>query len=466
VRVEIESSIEVQRADIPREMAELVKQELTIRDPDDGRKSVQLWTLNGPAIIIPRGYAGRFEQIAAMYGEQVEWINRMTLSPPSQRLYRDWTPTSLRDYQEPARDALLDAGQGLYSAQTGAGKSITSLETIRWSGQRAIVLVGKVSLATQWAKEARDFYGYGAGYIGEGRWDERELTICVWQTLLSRKDSLPETWWSKFGFVLVDECQHGSSFSHQQLVQMFPAFYRVGVSATPDWREDLFPIVKAIFGPVVFETARKDVGDKILTPSIKVVETGFEFDFHGDYTHLGVFVRNNYSDLQSAISTDDRRNDLIAKIARDEARDRHHVLVITRRIAHVKQLVARLEKTMQLGKTLHVLTGSQTGADAERVAASIGTSDRGTVLISTIADEGIDIPRLDRLVMAFPVRHTPLIEQQIGRILRPADGKEDAKVFDLRDGNVGVLMSQQLIRSKKLYMRRKWPVEREEGAEV
>ena len=92
----------------------------------------------------------------------------MTLLPYSERCFRDWPTFELRDYQAPARDALLDWAQGIYKAPTGAGKSRVVLEFARWAGQRTLIVVGKTSLARQWQEMAREGYGYETGYIGEG----------------------------------------------------------------------------------------------------------------------------------------------------------------------------------------------------------------------------------------------------------------------------------------------------------
>ena len=48
-----------------------------------------------------------------------------------------------------------------------------------------------------------------------------------------------------------------------------------------------------------------------------------------------------------------------------------------------------------------------------------------------LAKEGLDIPRLDRLVLATPTRNKVIVQQSIGRIQRPAPGKTEALVLDI-----------------------------------
>jgi superfamily II DNA or RNA helicase len=57
------------------------------------------------------------------------------------------------------------------------------------------------------------------------------------------------------------------------------------------------------------------------------------------------------------------------------------------------------------------------------------------VLIATqLADEGLDLPRLDTLILGVPQRNAARLEQRVGRIARPAPGKLGAIVYDLCDG--------------------------------
>lgn len=418
---------------------------------------IRLWRQRGGSIEIPRGFAHRLQTLAGDVGEEIEWESTMTIYPPSEHYFRNWKPFELRETQVPARDEMLEWAQGIVMMPTGAGKTVTALEFARWAGQKTLVIVGKVALAEQWRTMLREHYGIEPGYIGEGKWDEAALTIATWQTLW-RKDVHP-TFWRGWGCVIFDEVHHCSANSLFELAGRFPAFYRLGLSATPKWDPLLFPFVEAVIGPIIF----RGEGENLHTPEIKLINTNFEAEFVP--THYAEAknggrkrVQNNYTTIMASLVRDPGRNDLIYHVAREEAQSGHHVLVVTRQIEHVKQLVSRLEKVFKLGQDLHVLTGSQTGADAQRIARAIENADKGTVLVSTVADEALDMPRLDRLVMAFPLRKLPLVKQQVGRIVRSFEGKEDAIAYDVSDPSCGVLKSQRRDRTR-LYYQQGWDVE-------
>lgn len=433
-----------------------------VRGAQDLPDEFDLWREEDGKLILPRGFAHRLETLCS--GIEIEWDSAMTVLPPSEQLFRDWRPLELRDYQLPARDAMIDWAQGLVQMPTGGGKSAVALEAIRWAGQRTLVIVGKTALARQWEAMALDHYGYKAGIIGEGEWQEEDLTIALWQTLWARREEIPEDFWTSYGAVVGDEIHHAAAMGLADLMSRFPAFYRWGLSATPEWDPLLFPIVQAVVGPVIHRTTDEEIGDKLIHPSVRIVETDFDFRYIDTHFLGRKRVGNNYSAMMSELCTDHDRNDLIAGIAREEAQAGHHVLIVTRRIEHVKQLVSRLEKTLRVGSRLHALTGAQTGADAQRILRAIENAEGGTVLISTVADEALDMPPLDRLIMAFPLRRIPLVKQQAGRVMRPSPGKEDAIIYDIVDKKIGVLASQQRDRIQS-FRKRGWKIHREQEPE-
>lgn len=61
------------------------------------------------------------------------------------------------------------------------------------------------------------------------------------------------------------------------------------------------------------------------------------------------------------------------------------------------------------------------------------------------AAEGLDIPALDTLFMVTPMSD---VEQAVGRILRPHEGKKEPVVVDMRDDNVAMFQKMGKTRDK------------------
>ena len=62
--------------------------------------------------------------------------------------------------------------------------------------------------------------------------------------------------------------------------------------------------------------------------------------------------------------------------------------------------------------------------------------------------EGFDCKDLSTLFLATPIRFSGRVVQYLGRILRPAPGKEKARLFDYVDINVDTLKNAARARQK------------------
>jgi superfamily II DNA or RNA helicase len=74
------------------------------------------------------------------------------------------------------------------------------------------------------------------------------------------------------------------------------------------------------------------------------------------------------------------------------------------------------------------------------------------VLFATrLADEGLDIPNLDALVLLTPSRDAARTTQRAGRTLRAVPGKPQPVIYDLVDSQMGLLRSQARTRFFECY---------------
>jgi superfamily II DNA or RNA helicase len=81
-------------------------------------------------------------------------------------------------------------------------------------------------------------------------------------------------------------------------------------------------------------------------------------------------------------------------------------------------------------------------------------------MLSTLADEALDIPRLDRGYLTFPQSNTGLITQQVGRFEREHPDKKDARIYDFVDRYVAEMKAQYEKRKYKVYLPRGYKITR------
>ena len=204
-----------------------------------------------------------------------------------------------------------------------------------------------------------------------------------------------------------------------------PGRYRLGLTATPTRADGLTPILLGHMGPIRAEVSRQALADAgaIIVPRVERIATAWEPDAETDYVQM-----------VTDATEDDARNIQIADLAATAVQAGRHVLIQTERVEHAKALSRLIGDRHGLGSVAvyGALSPKARALALERVA-----SGACPILIATqLADEGLDLPVLDTLILGVPQRNAARLEQRVGRIARPAPGKVDAIVYGLLDGGL------------------------------
>jgi superfamily II DNA or RNA helicase len=330
---------------------------------------------------------------------------------------------------------------GTLNAPTGSGKTVMGLYLIAQRRQPTVVVVHTKDLAFQWIQRIDQFLGIPAdqvGLIGAGKKKIGDrISVALVQTLYRCTDEIaPRT-----GHLIVDECHRAPSRTFTEAVTAFDCRFMLGLSATP-WRRD--KLSKLIFwhlGDVHHEVDKVQLEAKghILKADVVVRPTAFEPYF--DPVH-------DYSRMLSELTADDTRNRLIAADVEKEARTGSGVcLVLSDRKKHCETLQGLLR--YKFGVSSELLTGDLSNEARKTVLARLNQG-RVKVLVATgqLIGEGFDCPGLSTLFLATPIRFSGRVMQYLGRILRPAQGKVQARVYDYVDERVAPLMAAAKARQR------------------
>jgi superfamily II DNA or RNA helicase len=144
-----------------------------------------------------------------------------------------------------------------------------------------------------------------------------------------------------------------------------------------------------------------------------------------------------YSKMIRELCEDTARNALIASDVAKEADNGGGVcLVLSDRKNHCEALRAALQEH---GIEAALLTGDLGNGQRQAVVETLN-GGQVKVLVATgqLIGEGFDCKELSTLFLACPVKFSGRLLQYLGRVLRPAPGKDKAKVYDYVDP-VGVL---------------------------
>ena len=86
-----------------------------------------------------------------------------------------------------------------------------------------------------------------------------------------------------------------------------------------------------------------------------------------------------------------------------------------------------------------ILHGKIKKADRELALEQMRNKEKHILLATyQLAKEGLDVPCLDRLLLATPVKDYAIVVQSVGRIARVCEGKDTPVVYDYVD-DIGFL---------------------------
>jgi superfamily II DNA or RNA helicase len=406
-------------------------------------KRLTFWSRsdNGETLFLPRGFWSVDDAVA----------DQRVIFPAASDL-QELEPLDLRPYQARAAAELLAAEQGLLAFPTGAGKTHTALELARMTGQRTLVIVGSRALLAQWQERARAL-GVEPGILaaGKDRSGEHDLVIATQQMLHSRRDKLESAgWFHSFGTVVTDEVHHLPAATWYDLMEKIPARYRYGLSATPHKNTGYAALVRFALGDVVAtaDAVELESSGAIVRPHVYTIPSAFDFPYASS---------DDWQPLLAALVLDPTRIRLVADLVVSGLEAGRTMLLPSGRLdmLHAIRDACILGGAPEdLADRLPVLVG-ETGV-SDRAAVLELVEAGGVCLFSTLAGEALDLPRLDALVLALPMRNQGAVEQLAGRLSRPHADKLDPRVIDIQDEQ-SVLAAQHAERLR-LYARRGFEV--------
>lgn len=221
---------------------------------------------------------------------------------------------------------------------------------------------------------------------------------------------------------------------YEKVLNHLSARHKFGLSATTERSDGLIKATFALLGNVAYEVPEAAVADKVMGVKVRTIDTDTEITDEC----LNVDGTINYVKLIEHLTTDFKRNFLIVtKIVENRG---HSCLILSDRLAQLQELI-KLMPIEIAGECAFIngkMQSKKAKAEREQALEDMRTGKKKYLFASySLAKEGLDIPRLDRLFLASPAKFSAIITQAVGRIRRTADGKETPVVYDFVDRNIG-----------------------------
>ena len=300
------------------------------------------------------------------------------------------------------------------------------------------IFADKIGLCQQLKQEMEKFLGVEVGLVGDGIEDYKDITVISVQ-------SADDNYIKNAQMCLWDECHHLPASSLVSIANKCKnAYYRIGVSATP-WRD--------AGDDLLIEAVLNKKKDAVINASM-LIEMGYLVKPEIYFVPIKqVFKGKNYQDIYNkAIVENLDRNKIITKIAYNMYIRDKHILMLYKNIKHGEKLLDTVSKrigekvkpfTIKNPKTnkdvtvrvrnVELLSGNDDTVKRLAVFEAVKAGFCRCLIASTIADEGLDLPILDTLILAGGGKSSTRAFQRIGRVIRLHEGKTKGIVFDFTD---------------------------------
>lgn len=344
----------------------------------------------------------------------------------------------LYDYQKEAIRKMIEAKYGILKATTGSGKTVIGVSLIKALRRRALWICHTADLLKQSMDRASVCIDpQWIGTITEGKINVGVgVTFATVQTLSRLDLTQYRDYWD---VVIVDEVHRCSSSAtsytqYEKVLNHLAARRKIGLTATPERSDGLIKATFALIGHVVYEIPEEAIADKVMSVKIRKVET--DADITDDCLNTDGTI--NYVRMIGCLTTDLERNKLIARKIIEEKH--HSCIILSERLDQLKVIRNMLPYEMQ-EDSVYIdgkMQSKKAKAEREQALEDMRTGKKKYLFASvTLCKEGLDVPKLDRLFLASPVKYSAIVTQAVGRIRRTAEGKETPVVIDFVDSNIG-----------------------------
>ena len=421
------------KSDLSQEQIETLKRVLIVTPrkmgdhPGDPPKPIHLYRDLATKLGIPRGFfeaRKRDHHVVTSIvtdGDSAAWPGPLKWTSDSTK--------SLREAQIEALDKVLSSRGsgslgGIVQAVPGFGKTILACALIEKLQLPTLVVVHKEFLMKQWRKRLAEYLpGIKVGLAQEDKCEfaGNHVVMGMVHSLAGR--DYPPDFYTHFGLCIFDEVHRVGSETWSEVPPKFNSRFRLGLSATPKRLDGAEAVFLNHIGPVIFKA--KEVR---MVPKIRRVFTSFKLA-HTDRFNNNLIKKTM---LLKFLTENRSRNAMITEQLILAVKTGRKVLVLSERLEHLNTLAGLLKAAFEKASidppSMDFYIGGRKEEEYDEAAEC-----QVIFATSQLVTEGLDIPPLDTLFLTTPLGG---VEQAVGRILRPYEGKKEAVVVDFRDDAV------------------------------
>ncbi|MEL0630594.1 DUF3427 domain-containing protein [Psychromonas aquatilis] len=315
--------------------------------------------------------------------------------------------------------------KALLISATGTGKTyLSAFDAKAFEPKRLLFVVHRQTIAEKSMETFQSVFGSDKSmgvYSGKQQEVDKDFLFSTVQTI-SKQNHLDKFDKGYFDYIIIDESHRSGSDSYKRLLEHFQPQFLLGMTATPE-RTD---------GEDIFSLFDHNIAYEIRLN--RAMEEGMLSNFHYyGVTDLIIDGKEQENIRDFTYLSSDERVKNIVKYANFYGSDngRTRGLVFCSLNDESKKLAEMFNKS---GFRCVALSG-ESSEDERRDAIHLLESDNLSekldyIFTVDIFNEGIDIPKVNQIIMIRPTESAIIFVQQLGRGLRKVGGKGYLTVID------------------------------------
>ena len=333
---------------------------------------------------------------------------------------------NLRQIQKLCVDTYLstykkNSGGGIIVLECGQGKTVTAIKILSELKKRTLIIVHKEFLMNQWEERLNQFLDNPKiGRIQQKIFDinGKDIVLGMLQTI-AMKD-FPLDAFDSFGTVIIDEAHRIPSKVFSRALNKINAENMIGLTATPNRKDGMTKVLKWYIGDIIFSVKNKKLDDVFVERYIINSDTIDNYNKEYIIPYNGsVKMATMINNIASYI----KRTNLILSTIQNIVKTDRQILLLSDRKDQLNYIFDKVTDNNICSVGYYVGGMKQ---------AKLKDSETKQLILATypMANEGLDIPTLNTLILATPKSD---IIQSIGRIMRKKHDEYPPLILDFID---------------------------------
>lgn len=344
---------------------------------------------------------------------------------------------TLRDYQNTAVLNSIRLNRTVIESSTGSGKSfmmyLLSRHHMKFN-RKILIVVPTIDLVNQMNIE---FTNYNNGTpldthlitAGVSKESDADIVITTWQSI----QNMDSEYFNQYQVFFGDEAHQYNSNAKKIISIMEKAgsvAFRYGTTGTVDDKKLNVLTLEGLFGKILKVTDTKELIDRGTLSDFRIKATVLKYPEDISKVISGL----KYADEIKWLLSCKARNKFLINLTKSI--EGNTLLMFN----HTKHGTLLYDSLKDLNTHKVFLVHGKLIKDTRKkvmieILEAISKGDKPVVIVASsgVFSTGINIPELDNIIFAHPTKSRRINLQSIGRVLRKAEGKVEAVLYDIVD---------------------------------